>query len=175
MANTRQAKAHTGSRIAAGIVLIAFSVFCFLCAVGAFGGVGRTVSGFLVGFFGLAVYGYTLAGVILGVALTFGIRVRMRLTRALFYFGLLIFGILALHVYSSSAHIVDSGYGEYLLNCYRNTNTAGGMLYGIAAFPLMKVITSVGALIVACAAFLVLAFLGLLPSIRRNVTYSAAS
>ena len=79
MANTRQAKAHTGSRIAAGIVLIAFSVFCFLCAVGAFGGVGRTVSGFLVGFFGLAVYGYTLAGVILGVALTFGIRVRMRL------------------------------------------------------------------------------------------------
>ncbi|MCI8733197.1 MAG: hypothetical protein HFE29_02535 [Clostridia bacterium] len=175
MANTRQAKAHTGSRIAAGIVLIAFSVFCFLCAVGAFGGVGRTVSGFLVGFFGLAVYGYTLAGVILGVALTFGIRVRMRLTRALFYFGLLIFGILALHVYSSSAHIVDSGYGEYLLNCYRNTNTAGGMLYGIAAFPLMKVITSVGALIIACAAFLVLAFLGLLPSIRRNVTYSAAS
>ncbi|MDE7373083.1 MAG: hypothetical protein K2N18_03370, partial [Clostridia bacterium] len=48
-------------------------------------------------------------------------------------------------------------------------------LDGVVSFPIMKLITSVGALVVVCAAFLVLAFLGLLPSIRRNVTYTAAS
>lgn len=175
MADTRQARASSGGRIAIGIVLTVLSLFCFLCAVGAFGSVGGAVSGFLVGFFGLAVYGYSLAGVILGVALTFGIRVRMRFTRALFYTGLLVLGIMALHVYSSSAHIVGVGYGEYLLACYRNTNTAGGMLYGLAAFPVMKLITSVGALVVFCAGFLALAFLGLLPTIKKNVTYSASS
>ncbi|MCM1306615.1 MAG: FtsK/SpoIIIE domain-containing protein [Bacteroides sp.] len=175
MANTRQAKSYTGRRIAAGILLIALSAFCFLCAVGAFGGVGKAVSRFLVGFFGLAVYGYTFAGVILGIALTFGIRVRMRFTRALFYFGLLILGVMALHVYSSSVYVVDASYGSYLLDCYINTNTAGGMLLGVITFPLMRLITSVGALVIVCAVFLVLAFLGLLPSIRRNVTYTAAS
>lgn len=174
MANTRQARAHTGSRIAAGVVLTVLSLFCFLCAVGAFGGVGRAVSGFLVGFFGLAVYGYSVAGVILGVALTFGIRVRMRLSRAAFYVGLLVLGIYALQIYTSSSVIIGANYGSYLLACYYNTNTAGGMLYGLTAFPLMKVITSVGALIVACAAFIVLAFFAIFPSIRRNVTYSAA-
>lgn len=175
MADTRQARAHAGGRIAIGIVLIVFSVFCFLCAVGAFGSVGGAVSKFLVGFFGLAVYGYSLAGVILGVALTFGVRVRMRFARFLYLIGLFTLGILALHVYSSSAHILDVGYGDYLLACYSNTNTAGGMLFGLACFPVMKIITSVGALIVFCAGFLVLAFLGLMPTIRKNVTYSAST
>lgn len=175
MANTRQARAHTGSRIAAGVILTVLSLFCFLCAVGAFGGVGKAVNIFLVGFFGLAVYGYSLAGIVLGIALTFGIRIRMRLSRALFYFGMLVLGIYALHIYSSSAHIIDANYGEYLLACYTNTNTAGGLLFGVAAFPLMKVITSVGALVIACVAFLVLAFLAIFPSIRRNVTYTAVA
>lgn len=173
LANTRQARAHAGSRIAAGAVLITVSLFCFLCVVGTFGSVGKIVSGFLVGFFGLAVYGYTIAGAILGVALTFGIRFRMRPTRALFFIGLLMLGILALQIYTSSGHIVGANYGEYLRACYHNTNTAGGMLYGLAAFPLMRVATTVGALVIACIAFLLLAFLALFPSIRRNVTYTA--
>ena len=173
LANTRQVRAHTGTRIAMGVLLIVVSLFCFLCAVGAFGGAGRAVSGFVVGFFGLAAYGYAIAGVILGIALTFGIRFRMRFTRALYFIGLLVLGILALQVYSSSGHIVGASYSEYLVSCYRNTNTAGGMLYGLAAYPLMKVATSVGALVIACVAFLLLAFFGIFPSIRRNVTYTA--
>ncbi len=158
-----------------GIILIAVSLFCFLCAVGAFGEIGKTVSGFLIGFFGLAFYGYALGGVILGIALTFGIRLRMRFSRALFYTGMLVLGILALQVYTSSVHIVGASYGEYLFSCYENTNTAGGMLYGVIAYPLMKATTAVGALVIACVAFLVLAFFAILPSIRRNVTYTAPS
>ncbi len=133
------------------------------------------VYGFLAGFFGLASYAYALMGIIVGIAVTFGIRVKMRPIKALAYFGLLLLGIFALHIYTSSAHIIGADYGDYLLNCYNNTNTAGGMLLGICAYPLMKVITSVGALIVACVAFFVVAFLAIFPSIKRNVTYSVAT
>ncbi len=175
MADTRQAKANKGNRIALGVLISAISLFCFLSAVGALGGVGRMVYGFLVGFFGLAVYAYTVMGVIGGIAVIFNIRVKMRPSRALFFFGLFFIGVLALHVYTSSAHIVGAGYGDYLMNCYNNTNTAGGMLFGVVAFPIMKAITAVGALVIVCAAFFVLALFGILPLLKRNVTYTVAS
>jgi len=148
------------------------SLFCFLSLVGALGGVGRMVYGFLAGFFGLAAYAYSLMGLIIGIAVTFNVRVKMRPSKAFMYFGLLIIGIFALHIYTSSAHIIGADWGGYLLNCYNNTNTAGGMLFGILAFPLMKLITSVGALVVACVAFFILAFFAIFPSIKRNVTYT---
>ncbi len=155
--------------------MIIVSLFCFLSLVGALGGVGRMVYGFLAGFFGLAAYAYSLMGIIIGIAITFNVRVKMRFSKALLYFGLLLLGIFALHIYTSSAHILGADYGEYLVNCYKNTNTAGGMLLGLPAYPLMKVVTSVGALIIVCVAFFVLAFIAIFPSIKRNVTYTVAT
>lgn len=175
MADTRQAKANKGNRIAAGVLVIIVSLFCFLSLVGALGGVGRMVYTFLCGFFGLAAYAYSLMGLIIGIAVTFNVRPKMRLSKALTYFGLLILGIFALQIYTSSTHIVGANYAEYLLACYNNTNTAGGMLLGVPAYPLMKVITSVGALIAACVAFFILAFFAIYPSIKRNVTYTVAT
>lgn len=175
MNNTRQAKSRNGNRIALGILIIIVSLFCFLCDVRAFGGVGKMVYGFLVGFFGLASYAYSIAGIIIGVCITFGVRPRMRFSRALLYFGMLLIAIFALHIYTSSAHILGANYGEYLMICYNNTNTAGGMLFGVAAFPLMKAITTVGALVVACAAFFALGFVAIIPSLKRNVVYTASS
>lgn len=133
------------------------------------------VYSFLCGFFGLAAYAYSLMGLIIGIAVTFNVRPKMRLSKALTYFGLLILGIFALQIYTSSTHIVGANYAEYLLACYNNTNTAGGMLLGVPAYPLMKVITSVGALIAACVAFFILAFFAIYPSIKRNVTYTVAT
>ena len=175
MADTRQAKANKGNRIAAGVLVIIVSLFCFLSLVGALGGVGRMVYSFLCGFFGLAAYAYSLMGLIIGIAVTFNVRPKMRLSKALTYFGLLMLGIFALQIYTSSTHIVGANYAEYLLACYNNTNTAGGMLLGVPAYPLMKVITSVGALIAACVAFFILAFFAIYPSIKRNVTYTVAT
>ncbi len=175
MTDTRQAKANRGNRIAAGVLIILVSLFCFLSLVGALGGVGRMVYSFLCGFFGLAAYAYSLMALIIGIAVTFNVRPKMRVSKALTYFGLLILGIFALHIYTSSTHIVGASYADYLLACYNGTNTAGGMLLGLAAYPLMKVITSVGALIAACVAFFVLAFFAIYPSIKRNVTYTVAT
>lgn len=173
--DTRQAKANTGNRIALGVLIILVCGFCFLCVAGALGGVGRMVSSVLVGFFGLAVFAYSVIGIIIGIAVTFNIRRKMPLPRAAFYFGLLALGIFALHIYTSSTHIVNSDYAGYLLSCYNNTNTAGGMLFGILAFPLMKAITSVGALSLVCVLFFAVAFFGFFPYIKKNVTYTSAT
>ncbi len=175
MTDTRQAKQNKWNRIAAGVLVIIVSLFCFLSLVGALGGVGRMVYSFLCGFFGLAAYGYSLAGLVIGIAVTFNVHPKMRISKALTYFGLLLVGIFALQIYTSSTHILGASYGEYLLACYKNTNTAGGMLLGIPAYPLMKVITSVGALVVACAAFFALALFAIIPSLKRNVTYTVAT
>ena len=84
-----------------------------------------------------------------------------------------VLGIWALNIYSSSGHMAGNGYGEYLLASYHGANTAGGMLYGIISYPLMRVITTVGALVVVCAAFFVMAFIALMPTIKKDVTYVA--
>ncbi len=175
LADTRHAKANKGNRIAAGILIIIVSLFCFLSLVGALGGVGRMVYSFLAGFFGLAAYAYSLTGLIIGVCITFNISFKIRPSKALMYYALLAVGIYALNIYTSSAHIVGAKYGEYLLNCYHNTNTAGGMLFGIASYPLMKLITPVGALVVACVLFFVLSLFAIYPAIKRNVTYTAST
>ncbi|MBO4554751.1 MAG: hypothetical protein J5713_03125 [Clostridia bacterium] len=175
MRDTRQARKNTGNRIAFGILVIIVSLFCFLCEVRAFAGVGRMVYGFLVGFFGLAAYAYSIMGIIAGVCITFGVRPKLRFSRGLLYFGMLLVAVFALHVYTSSAHILGAKYGEYLMRCYDNTNTMGGMLFGVVAFPLMKAVTTIGALVVAVAAFFALTFLAILPSLKRNVVYTAYS
>lgn len=175
MTDTRQARANKGNRIAMGALIAIVSLFCFLSDVGALGGVGKMVYGFLVGFFGLASYAYALMGIIFGIALAFGVRRRQSLRLTFFLFGLLLIGIFALHIYTSSGHIIGASYGEYLLLCYFETNTAGGMLFGLLAYPLMKLITGVGALAVAGAAFLILAGAGIVPGLRRNYVYKAVA
>lgn len=172
--NTRQVRANTGNRIALGVLIILVSLLSFLSDVRALGGVGRMVASFTVGFFGLADYAYSVVGIIIGVAVIFNLRVRLPIRKILLYVGLFAIGVYALQIYTSSAHIVGAGYGKYLVACYQNTNTAGGMLFGIPAYPLMKALTPVGALIVACAAFFVLAFFAFFPTIKKNVVYTAA-
>lgn len=175
LADTRHAKANKFNRIAAGVLVVIVSLFCFLSLVGALGGVGEMVYSFLVGFFGLASYAYSLMALIIGIAVTFNISPKMKISRAIVLFALLIVGILALNIYTSSSHIIGANYKGYLLACYYQVNTAGGMLYGVVSYPLMKATTSVGALVIVCVAFFILAFFAIYPSIKRNVTYQVSS
>ncbi len=171
MNDTRQMRANTGNRIALGVLILLIALFIFICDCGAFGGVGEMVASVFVGFFGLADFAYCLVAAAAGVAVIFNFRVKARpgkiVKLALMFFA----GVWALHVYSSSAHIIGEDYGGYLIACYDGMNTAGGMLFGIISYPLMKLITTVGALVVVCVVFFVLAFFALLPSIKKDVTY----
>lgn len=174
MHDTRQVRANTGNRIALGVLILLVSLFVFISTCGAFGGVGRMVSSVFVGFFGLADYAYSLVGVAVAVAVIFNFRIKATPSKIVKLALMFVFGIWALHIYSSSGHLAGNDYGEYLLACYHGTNTAGGMLYGIISYPLMKVITTVGALVVVCVAFFVMAFIALMPAIKKDVTYVAA-
>ncbi len=171
--NTRQFRANTGNRIALGVLIVLVSLFSFLADVHALGGVGRMVYSFTVGFFGLADYAYSIAGIVIGLAVIFNLRVRLPLRKIATYSGLFVLAVLALHIYTSSVHIVNASYGEYLLLCYNNTNTAGGMLFGIASYPIMKAITTVGALILVVAVFFILAFFAIFPYLKKNTVFSA--
>lgn len=173
MNDLRRTRAGTGNRIALGVLVLLVSLFVFICICGGFGGVGEMVSDVLIGFFGLADYAYTLAFVIAAVAVIFNFRVRMAPSKIVKLAVLVVIGIWALHIYSSSAYLPDNNYGDYLVACYRGTNTAGGLLLGIISFPLMRTITTVGALVVVCAAFFVLVIIFLIPSIKRDVTYTS--
>lgn len=171
MNDTRQMRANTGNRIALGVLILLVALFIFICDCGAFGGVGDMVSSVFVGFFGLADFAYCLVAAAVGVAVIFNFRVKARPGKiaklALMFFA----GVWALNIYSSSAHIVGEDYGGYLVACYDGMNTAGGMLFGIISYPLMKLITTVGALVVACVVFFVIAFFALIPAIKKDVTY----
>ena len=171
MNDTRQMRANTGNRIALGVLILLVALFIFICDCGAFGGVGDMVSSVFVGFFGLADFAYCLVAAAVGVAVIFNFRVKARPGKiaklALMFFA----GVWALHIYSSSAHIIGEDYGGYLVACYDGMNTAGGMLFGIISYPLMKLITTVGALVVACVVFFVIAFFALIPAIKKDVTY----
>ena len=173
MNDLRHARAGTGNRIALGVLVLLVSLFVFICICGGFGGVGEMVSDVLLGFFGLADYAYTLALIIAAVAIVFNFRVRMAPAKIVKLAVLVLVGIWALNIYSSSAYLPDNDYGEYLVACYRGTNTAGGMLLGIISYPLMRAITTVGALIVVCAAFFVLVIVFLIPTIKRDITYTS--
>lgn len=173
MKDTRKNSRSSLIRFIGGIAMIVVCLFCFLCAVGALKGVGKAVNKFLVGFFGLAVYGYLLSGIVFGIALITKQEVRMNRGRMFLFYGMITLAILALHIYTSSGVILGSKWGEYLLACYRNTNTAGGMLFGIIAYLPMRYITSVGALSIVCAAFFVLLILALKNTIKKNVVYEA--
>ncbi len=171
--NTRHVRANTGYKIGLGVLTILVSLFCFICDLGAFGTVGEKVAGFTIGFFGLADFAYCIVGVIVGFAIIFNFRFRMRLSKVALFVTLFALGILALQIWTSSPYVIDKNYGQYLGLCYSGTNTAGGMLYGLTAYPLMKAITTVGALVVSCVAFFMVAFLGFFPYIKKNVTYVA--
>ena len=175
MNNTRQMRANTGNRIALGILILLVSLFVFICDCGAFGGVGDMVSSVFVGFFGLADFAYCLVAAAAGVAVIFNFRVKARPAKiaklALMFFC----GVWALHIYSSSAHLIDHDYGGYLVACYDGMNTAGGMFFGIISYPLMKLITTVGALVVVCVVFFVVMLFALIPTVKKDVTYVAVT
>ena len=169
--NTRHFRANSGYKIGIGIFVILLSVFCFICNLGAFGKVGSAVSQVTIGFFGLANYGYCIVGVVLGFALIFNFRLRIRLSKLALFVSLFALALLALQIWTSNDYVLDKEYGQYLLLCYKNTNTAGGMLYGLTAYPLMRTITTVWALAVVCVAFFMIAFMGFYPYIKKNVVY----
>jgi len=168
MVNTRQTKSLGIGRIIFGTIIVLVSVFCFLCEIGAFDFVGSDVKRFLIGSFGLAVFAYSLVLIIVGLAIIFRISVKMQPLKVLFISLMLLLGILALQSYTSSPCAVGNSYGDYLLCCYDANNTAGGLILGLITFPLMRILSPVGAVVAFCGLFFVLVLIFIYPLLKKN-------
>ncbi|HKL94205.1 MAG TPA: DNA translocase FtsK [Clostridia bacterium] len=162
---------NTFNRVAGGVLVIIIALFAMLSVFGAFGGVGQMIKDFLTGTFGFAAYAYSICFLLIGIAVLFGFRITLPFTKFLKYFSLFLIGILALHIFSSSAHILGQNYGGYLSECYKGGNTAGGVIMALVSFPIMKALTNAGALILVCLTFLAVSFIYFYPLIRSEVTY----
>lgn len=160
---------NTINRIAIGILICLIAVFCCLSLFGALGGVGLMVSSFLVGAFGYASYAYFICLLIIGIAIIFNFTPRIEGRKIVGLVLLLVVGIWALHVYTSSANSLADGYGGYLNACYKNRNTAGGALFGIISYPIQRFFTNVGALVFTCVLFFIMVFIAVYPFIKGTV------
>ncbi|MDD4839790.1 MAG: DNA translocase FtsK [Clostridia bacterium] len=162
---------NTFNRISGGILVILLALFATLSVFGAFGGVGLMVKSFLLGLLGLSSYALSICLIMVGLAIIFRLRITLPFTKFLKYFSLLLIGILALHIFSSSSHILGRTYSEYVRVCFSSGNTAGGAIMAVVSFPLMKALTNAGALITVCLAFLGISLIYFFPLIRSEVTY----
>ena len=57
---------------------------------------------------------------------------------------------------ATSLKLINSKYGEYLIACYNNKLTAGGMLFGILTFPLHFLTYTVGAFVISSIVLVVM-------------------
>ncbi len=156
-----------------GIVLI-ISAVLMLSVFGLFGAAGGFIKSFLLGFFGLAAYGYIFAALLLGIILCAGLRFSLSLKRAVNYVLLFALGLLALHI-SISKVLIEGGYGAYLSACYTSKGTAGGLFFGLTAFPLMKMFKPAGALAAVTVFFFAAAFFAIYPLLKKRVPYNSRS
>ena len=120
-----------------GSILLGIGVVFLLILLGVFGYSGKIVANTLVGIFGYCVYAYVVAMILIGVLRLFKVSPPktkvIKIISCFFVVGMVI-GLL--HTISSSS-LVEGGYGNYLLSCYNNHNTAGGIIGGVFVYPLL--------------------------------------
>ena len=174
--DTRKTHSNSPIRIFTGIFLIIIALLTALSCFGAFAKVGSTIKLFWIGTFGLFGYGLSCALIIFGACLLFNIR-RKRSRRNIFkHICLFLIAIWALHIYTSSPQFVGNGYGAYLKEVYYCGSTAGGVIFGVPSWLMMKAITPVGSLVVVAIFFMLMIFFAyIFPYLRHNISYSSST
>ena len=174
--DTRKTHSNSPIRIFTGIFLIIIALLTALSCFGAFAKVGSTIKLFWIGTFGLFGYGLSCALIIVGACLLFNIR-RKRSRRNIFkHISLFLVAIWALHIYTSSPQFVGNGYGAYLKEVYYCGSTAGGVIFGVPSWLIMKAITPVGSLVLVALLFMFTIFFAyVFPYLRHNISYSSST
>lgn len=141
------------------VTVLVLSLFITLSLFGVFGNLGKTISDFLTGFFGLAVYAYAISAVVVCAVLLLGGQVFLKKRTIAKYVALFVVLLLALHTATSKPFFVEGFYG-YLKACF-DTETAGGMLIALLTYLPAQLLSYAGALILFCLGFVGMAFLAL--------------
>ena len=124
---------------------------------------------FLLGIFGLVVYPATLLGVFFSLVALRRIKYNVR-KKYVTYISIAVTVVLfVFHLILTSKLSLDS-FGGYLVETYKAKTTAGGLLFSLLSFPMVKVLTVVGAYIVS--GIILAIFVGLIAdyvSVERKI------
>lgn len=143
-------KIHLNGAIVALCIYVGIGLLCILPNI---------VKHVMLGLFGLSVYPICLLGIFFSV---------VRLTKREFtikkrYLAYLISAVCIIwfifHLIMTNALSIDAralSYGSYLAKCYQAQVTAGGLVFGLLSYPIVKLITIVGAYVFSAIALAVM-------------------
>lgn len=150
-----------------GMLLALFSIMGLLCLVtgeAVFFTVGSAVQKFLLGIFGFAAFPILLFFLFLGVRLVIGFKTRggLKLFIGMFFVYLLLVGLIVQTATTSGK--ISGDFGEYISYCYFDEtssfgHTAGGMLFGLLAYPLCALLKPLGAYVLYGLAIILISVL----------------
>lgn len=140
--------------------LILFTVCCFP---------SNFLKNFLLGMFGLAVYPITLVGAFFSVMFLRKTKYNVKRKYVVYISVAVAIVWFVFHLILTSK-ISLASYGIYLKETYLAKTTAGGLLYSLISYPVVKLLTIVGAYIFSAIALAI--FVGLIVdyiSVERNI------
>ncbi|MDE6472452.1 MAG: DNA translocase FtsK [Clostridia bacterium] len=127
--NNQPAKKKSSRRVNGIVITLIFFVLD-LILLGAFSKAGQAVTNFLVGIFGYAIYGYSLALTVLGIFYILNLRVKQSKKIIFVYSLIVVTTITFAHVIGSHGYALN-GWGNYISSSYKGADTAGGALASI--------------------------------------------
>lgn len=151
----------------ASITVFIVSLAVFASLLGLFGEVGQAINRFLIGVFGLAVYPYVIIAGAFSLMSAIGRKINCSVGQAIRYFGTVLFIIFTFHAITSNALVENNTFFSYILACYEQANTAGGLLLAPIAYPLLNLSYAL-ALVVFIGLTLLFGAMAILPEVNRG-------
>ncbi len=146
-----------GPKIKVNVPLILFFVFfvlfIFCCVPSNF------VKNFLLGLIGLSVYPICVIGALISIAFARGKHIQVKKRYVVYLTISLCIVWFIVHLILTSRIPLES-YGQYLIDSYAAKTTAGGLIYSLISYPLVKFLSVVGAYIFSAIALAI--FVGLI-------------
>ncbi len=149
-----------------GVVLILFATLCLVCLItrgSVFSALGEYVNSFLFGVFGKFAFAVIISVISLGVLLVTGKKLKMSIKRKiLFTLGFILIAITA-HIVTMHGKGLE--FGEYLTQSYSMASVSGfasasggGFATAFLAYPLVSLLTEVGAYVVLGVAISIISY-----------------
>lgn len=121
------------------VIMLSIGITFLLVLIGVFGRSGKVVTDFLVGSLGYAVYGYCVGLILFAILKLCKFSPKLNIIKILCITLSVAMFLALLHVISSNRFVGNkTKYVDYLVSCYQNPVTAGGLIGGLFIYPILK-------------------------------------